>query len=148
MRSSTSQKGKNHMKKIHVVAAVIVSEGEILCMQRGSEKYDYLSYKFEFPGGKVEPGENRSDALSRELEEELGLDVDVSEDDFFMTVSHMYPDFEISMDSFVCRVSSRQFEKNVHHDHRWMKREDLRELDWAPADMPIVDNLMAEGLVI
>lgn len=134
------------MNALRVVAAIISVGDDILCMQRGKGKYDYLSYRYEFPGGKVDPGESRTAALSRELNEELGLDIAVSEADFFLTVSHDYPDFPIVLDSFVCRLNDRSFEKREHHDHRWLKREELLSLDWAPADIPIVEKIVRCGL--
>ena len=82
-------------KNIEVVAAVIIYKKKILAFQRGNAKYDYVSYKFEFPGGKVEAGEDFRVALNRELNEELGLDAKVG--DFVVTIEHDYPDFSIKM---------------------------------------------------
>ncbi|WP_269849329.1 NUDIX domain-containing protein [Methanosarcina horonobensis] len=76
-------KDGKEMKHIEVVAGIIIYEDRILCMQRDANKYDYLSYKYEFPGGKVEPGETNSQALMRELLEEMGIEIKVSENDFF-----------------------------------------------------------------
>ncbi|AKB77701.1 Mutator mutT protein (7,8-dihydro-8-oxoguanine-triphosphatase) [Methanosarcina horonobensis HB-1 = JCM 15518] len=132
------------MKHIEVVAGIIIYEDRILCMQRDANKYDYLSYKYEFPGGKVEPGETNSQALMRELLEEMGIEIKVSENDFFMTVIHQYPDFKITMHSYICRVSSSEFVRKEHINHVWLKRLDLDKLDWAPADQPIVKKLMLE----
>ena len=70
------------MKHYEVVAAVIEYEDKILCMQRGKAKFEYTSYKFEFPGGKVEAGEENHIALSRELSEEMDLNVSISEKDY------------------------------------------------------------------
>lgn len=134
------------MKKIEVVAAIIVFENEFLCMQRSINKYDYLSYKYEFPGGKVEAGERRVDALKRELREEMDMEVAVEEKDFFMTVHHEYPDFEIVMHSYVCKVNHKEFVRKEHYDHKWLVRIELPTLDWAPADLPIVSKLMSGAL--
>jgi 8-oxo-dGTP diphosphatase len=130
------------MKNIEVVAAIIIYEDRILCMQRNANKYDYLSYKYEFPGGKVEPGETNSQALMRELREEMGIEINILENTFFMTVDHQYPDFEVTMHSYICRVSSPEFIRKEHINHTWLKRQDLDKLDWAPADQPIVKKLM------
>jgi 8-oxo-dGTP diphosphatase len=136
------------MKKIEVVAAIIIFEKEILCMQRNRGKHEYLSYKYEFPGGKVEPGESRVDALKRELIEEMDIEVIVEEKDFFLTVQHQYPDFEITMHSYVCKVKNKEFIRKEHVDHKWLTQLDLLTLDWAPADIPIVDKIVGGALNI
>ena len=131
------------MKQNEVVAGIIKYRDLILCMQRPVGKYDYVSLKFEFPGGKVEPGETYVEALKRELREELEMDVEVTEDDHFMTVNCSYPDFEITMHSYLCKVKSQEFVRKEHIDHKWLRREELDTLDWAPADKPIVLKLMS-----
>ncbi|NDL68259.1 (deoxy)nucleoside triphosphate pyrophosphohydrolase [Anaerotalea alkaliphila] len=132
------------MKHMTVTAAIIVEGGEILCMQRKGSKYDYISYKYEFPGGKVEAGEAFEDALSRELEEEMDLAVSIGPNQHYMTVEHAYPDFSITMHAYFCPIDHRVFERNDHHDHVWLKPSDLLKLDWAPADLPIVRKLMED----
>ena len=128
---------------LEVVAAIIVNKDEILCMQRNSSKYEYMSYKYEFPGGKVEDGEAYPRALERELKEELDLEVHVEEKNHFLTVTHSYPDFTIRMHSYVCWVSDRSFKRKEHINHRWLKKDELDELDWAGADLPIVEKIKA-----
>ena len=130
------------MKHLEVVAAIIKYNDLILCMQRPVGKFDYVSLKFEFPGGKVEPGETNSQALMRELREEMAMKTDITEDDYFMSVTHTYPDFEITMHSFICPVDSQEFIRKEHVDHKWLPVEKLDTLDWAPADQPIVRELM------
>ena len=129
------------MKKFEVVAAIIMYEDKILCMQRNKGKYDYMSYKYEFPGGKIEPGETRAQALQRELVEEMALEVEIGDEDYYMSVEHEYPDFTITMHSFICRVQSPTFVRKEHVDHKWLTRQELMTLDWAPADVPIVKRL-------
>ena len=138
-----NKRGKE-LRHIEVVAGIIIYDDRILCMQRDAGKYDNVSYKFEFPGGKVEPGETNSQALMRELREEMDVEIDISENDYFMTVTHQYPDFEVTMHSYVCRVSSPEFIRKKHINHTWLKRSELDKLDWAPADQPIVKRLMLE----
>lgn len=136
-------KPKEHpMKQYKVVAAIIIHDNEILCMQRPASNYSYLSYKYEFPGGKIEEGETREAALSRELSEEMALAVTVKPEDFFLTVEHQYPDFFIEMHSYIVRVENKDFERLEHHHHCWLPAERLKELDWAPADIPIMEKLM------
>ena len=132
------------MKSYEVVAAIIIYQDKILCMQRNKGKYDYVSYKYEFPGGKIESGETRAEALQRELREEMALEVEVKEEDYYMSVEHTYPDFKITMHSFICQVESQAFERKEHIDHKWLTRKELMALDWAPADIPIVKRLQEE----
>jgi 8-oxo-dGTP diphosphatase len=87
------------MKHYNVVAAVVCHDGKYLCMQKGKTKFEYTSYKWEFPGGKIEPGETPQQALARELMEEMEYLVEVGEE--LVTVNHEYPDFSITMTAFV-----------------------------------------------
>lgn len=129
------------MKHLEVVAAILEYNGKILCMERGAGKYDYVSYKYEFPGGKIEPGEAKHTALERELREEMEMDVVVKEDDLYMTVHHEYPDFSITMYAFRCLLQSPTFTRRVHVDAKWLAPQELPTLDWAPADVPIMEKL-------
>jgi len=79
------------MKHIEVVAAVIIFENKILCVQRNENKFEYISKKYEFPGGKMEVGETKEETIKREISEELKIDIEVGEE--FLTVTHQYPDF-------------------------------------------------------
>ncbi|WP_293889747.1 NUDIX domain-containing protein [Flavobacterium sp.] len=88
------------MKKIEVVAAVIYHNEKILCVQRGNNKYKYIAFKYEFPGGKVEEGETNEEAIKREILEELNLNITI--DSNFITVNHDYPDFTLIMHSYIC----------------------------------------------
>lgn len=127
------------MKTIEVVAAIVVDEGEILCAQRGDNKLAYLSKKFEFPGGKLEKNETLEQALTREIEEELKASLSIER--FFMSVEHSYPDFKIIMHSFICSTPSRDFTLTEHLQTLWLKASQLETLDWASADIPIVEQL-------
>jgi 8-oxo-dGTP diphosphatase len=131
------------MKKVEVVAGVIFWGNQILCVQRPKNKLQYISEKFEFPGGKIELGETKEDALHRELLEELNLLTKINS--FFMTVVHEYPDFELTMHSFICEVDSKELKLNEHIDKKWLKINELNTLDWAAADIPIVEKLLSNG---
>jgi 8-oxo-dGTP diphosphatase len=131
------------MKKIEVVAGVIFCKDEILCVQRKKNKLHYISEKFEFPGGKIEPGESKEEALHRELLEELNLSIKIKS--FFMTVAHEYPDFELIMHTYICEVESKELTLNEHIDKKWLKVNELNQLDWAGADIPIVEKLVSNG---
>ena len=128
------------MKKIEVVAGVIFWEDQVLCVQRPQNKLHYISEKFEFPGGKIEDGETKEEALHRELLEELNLSTKIKS--FFLTVIHEYPDFELTMHSFICEVDSKELTLHEHIDQKWLYINELTALDWAAADIPIVDKLV------
>ena len=134
------------MKRIEVVAAIIINNSKILCMQRGKSEQRYISYKYELPGGKIESGETKTGALKREIYEEMNISVEVADEDLFMTVDHTYPDFALTMHSYICHVDSQDFVRKEHVNHKWVKPEDLNTLDWAEADFPIVKKLMELNL--
>lgn len=131
------------MKKIKVVAGVIFFEDMILCVQRPKNKLHYISEKFEFPGGKIENGETDEEALHRELLEELNLSTKIKS--YFLTVVHKYPDFELTMYSFICQVDSKEVTLHEHIDQKWLKINELTALNWAAADIPIVEKLVSNG---
>ena len=131
------------MKKVEVVAGIICCNNQILCVQRPTHKLNYISEKFEFPGGKIEVGETQKEALKRELQEELNISTDIKS--LFLTVVHEYPDFELTMHSFVCEVKSKELTLNEHISQEWLTLKELKKLDWAAADIPIVDKLISNG---
>ena len=110
-------------------------------MQRNKGKFDYVSYKYEFPGGKVEEGEENHTALERELREEMDMHITIAENDYFMTIHHTYPDFAITMHCYLCKLAHPKFVMKEHVDAKWMLPEEMHTLDWAPADWPIVKKL-------
>ena len=130
------------MKKIDVVAAIIQCGEETLCVQRGPAKLDYISKKYEFPGGKIEIGETKESAIIREIKEELHIDI--LEPKFFNTVLHQYPDFHITMHTFICPVKSKEITLTEHIDEKWLRIDELHKLDWAEADIPIVEKLQSK----
>lgn len=131
------------MKKIEVVAGIIFFGDQILCVQRPKNKYPYISEKFEFPGGKIEKGETKEEALKRELSEELNLTINIKS--LYLTVNHRYPDFEITMDSFICEVKTKELTLNEHIDKKWLTPRELEKLNWAAADIAIVNKLVSNG---
>jgi len=131
------------MKRIEVVAGIVENKGRFLCVQRGASKYAYISEKWEFPGGKVESLESPKEALIRELHEELRLDVEVGP--LFLRVEHEYPDFVIGMDAYLCTARNPEgLELSEHLDFAWLEKSEISVLDWAAADVPIVDYLRLE----
>ncbi|WP_432222138.1 (deoxy)nucleoside triphosphate pyrophosphohydrolase [Flavobacterium sp. TMP13] len=131
------------MKKVEVVAAIIYCENKILCVQRPQNKLNYISEKFEFPGGKIEQGETKIEALKRELLEELNITTDIKS--LFLTVVHEYPDFELTMHSYICQVETQKLTLNEHIAQEWLTLHELKKLDWAAADIPIVNKLIMNG---
>ena len=133
-----SNKKEKFMKQITTVAGVIKNEkGEILCTLRDQGKYDYVSFKWEFPGGKIEEGETNEQTLTRELHEELDIDVEI--ENFFYQVEHDYPDFHLSMAVYECKLISKEMKMNVHKGLKWLAPKDMMTLDWAAADVPVAE---------
>ncbi len=124
------------MKRIEVVAAVISRDGKYFATQRGYG--DFKDY-WEFPGGKMEPGESREQALRREIMEEL--DTEIRVEDFLMTVDYDYPAFHLTMHCFLCTVVSGRLELKEHESAMWLVPQDLRTVNWLPADEAVVEKL-------
>ncbi|MCQ2401327.1 MAG: (deoxy)nucleoside triphosphate pyrophosphohydrolase [Lachnospiraceae bacterium] len=124
------------MKTVHVVAAVIRDGDQIFATARG-----YGDYKggWEFPGGKVEPGETSAQALVREIREELTAEIEVEE--FIRTLEYDYPAFHLSMDCFWCRVVSGELKLLEAQDARWLKKEELYSVNWLPADVELIPQI-------
>ena len=127
------------MKTIRVVAAVIRKEDRIFATQRG-----YGEYKdgWEFPGGKIEPGETPEEALVREIREELDTEIEVGE--LIDTVEYDYPAFHLSMDCFWCRIRSGHLTLLEAEDSRWLTRDELYSVDWLPADLGLIRKISNE----
>jgi len=120
---------------VHVVCAVIQDgAGRVLACQRGAAQSH--AGKWEFPGGKVEAGELESEALKREIVEELGCEIEVGV--ALSPVLHRYPDFTIRLQPFLCRLcDGQQPQAQEHAELRWVALTDCGQLDWAEADVPI-----------
>ncbi len=123
------------IKHITVVAAVIEKQDKFLCVQRGLSTLDYISYKWEFPGGKIEQSETEEEALQREIKEELEMEIVVGKK--VGTITHQYPDFLLTMHAFHC-ISKQEPTLTEHIAYRWLYARELENLDWAAADVPMV----------
>ena len=126
----------NERKHIVVVAAIIVRDGRIFATQRG-----YGDWKdwWEFPGGKVEPGESPEDALKREIREELATEIEV--DELLTTVEYDYPKFHLTMHCYLCTIISGDLSLLEHEDARWLALDELDCVKWLPADKDVIEKL-------
>jgi len=127
------------MKKLEVVAAIIWKNDKILSTQRGDSKYEYIKYRYEFPGGKIEPNETHGETLKRELKEELDIEVNIN--GFLTAVSYSYPDFKIKMHVYECKMISDTIAINEHVSYKWCEVNELDSLKWLDADIQIIDFL-------
>lgn len=126
------------MKTIKVVAAVICDSLEIKQQVYATERgYGEFEGGWEFPGGKVEPGESNDIALIREIQEEL--DVDIIVGDLITTVEYDYPTFHLSMDCYWAEVKSGDLTLKEANAAKWLTKDQLDSVDWLPADIELVD---------
>lgn len=131
-------------KEVHVVGAVIYDNGKILCAQRGPTKT--LPYKWEFPGGKIEPGELPQEALQREIYEEMDCLIDV--EDAIESVIYEYDFAIVHLTTYLCKLRKGSPSLKEHNALKWLYPHELATLDWAPADIPTVEKLEKENLPI
>lgn len=124
------------MKTVRVVAAVIRSDDKIFATARG-----YGDYKgqWEFPGGKIEPGESPQQALFREIREELDTNIEIGE--LIGTVEYDYPTFHLSMDCFWCTVVDGKLILKEAQEARWLSKGEIYSVQWLPSDITIVDKI-------
>ena len=126
------------MDKIRVVAGILTSEGRVLAAQRGAGMRH--PGKWEFPGGKVEAGEDDSTALIRELEEELSITVEVER--LLMEHTHSYPDQTICLVGLMGRIVGGEPKAIEHACVKWVTTSELSNLDWSDADRPLVQAIL------
>ena len=124
------------MKTIEVTAAIIIKDGKVFATQRG-----YGDWKgwWEFPGGKMEPGETPQEALRREILEELDAEIEIGE--LLDTVEWDYPAFHLTMHCFLCTLISESMHLNEHEDAAWLSAETLYSVKWLPADEGLIPQI-------
>ena len=129
-------KGYLIMKKIEVVAAILHRDGAYFATQRGYGEFEGL---WEFPGGKIEPGESREVALRREIQEELGVNVTI--ENLLCMTEYDYPSFHLTMHCYLCSVTSGEIELREHKSASWLTAETLDSVEWLPADKDVISRL-------
>lgn len=130
---------REHM--IRVTAAVIERDGRILIAKRPAG--DRLAGLWEFPGGKIEEGEDPRVCLARELHEEFGITAEIGE--FLVSHVHRYPHVEIELLSYRARHVAGDFDLRDHDEVRWVLPEEMDEYSFAPADLPTVELLQCRA---
>ena len=128
--------GSEEVKQIEVVAAIICKGDKIFATQRG---YGDFKDWWEFPGGKMEAGETPEEALMREIREELSTDISV--DEFLCTVEHDYPNFHLTMHSYLCSLMTEALHLNEHEAAKWLAKDELDSVKWLPADLEVIKAL-------
>ncbi|MFT4147768.1 MAG: (deoxy)nucleoside triphosphate pyrophosphohydrolase [Micrococcaceae bacterium] len=123
------------MKTIKVVAAVIHQNGKVLATQRG---YGDFVGGWEFPGGKIEQNEKPTEALTREIKEELNVDLKVGK--HIITVNYDYPKFHLEMACYLCTLEG-EIKLLEHQDSKWVDKATIDNLEWLPADLPVVEKI-------
>lgn len=129
-------KEKMALKTVRVVAALILNQDKVLATQRG---YGEFKDGWEFPGGKIEPGETPEQAIKREIREELATDIRVEQP--LTTVEYDYPTFHFSMECFICKVEKGDLTLLEHEAKKWLSFDELDDVDWLPADLLVVTAL-------
>lgn len=133
------------MKKVHVCGAVIRNDSnQILCALRSPTMS--LPNMWEFPGGKIEHGEDPKDALIREIKEELGCTIEVF--DQIADVEYTYPQLIVHLMTYEAKITNGYPTAKEHAKIEWIPLNDLRSLNWAPADLPTVDKLLSRPISI
>ena len=129
------------MKQIEVVAAIICKGDKVFATQRG---YGEFKDWWEFPGGKMEPGETPEQALVREIREELSAEISV--DRFLCTVDYDYPAFHLTMHCYYCHLIDDALHLNEHEAARWLGMDELDSVSWLPADVMVVNEMKKERI--
>jgi 8-oxo-dGTP diphosphatase len=128
-------------RHLHVACAIIIQKEKVLAARRSESMT--LPLKWEFPGGKIEAGETPADCLKRELMEELGITVSIGVP--LPPATHNYDDFTVTLYPFICRMTSGAITLHEHQEVTWIEPRQILNLDWAAADLPIINSFLAAG---
>ena len=138
---------EDELQRIYVVAAIFVGESaedptakQILACQRGYGKWQGW---WEFPGGKIEPGETDQEALRREILEEMETEIDILR--YYDTINYRYDDFLMTLHLYLCHMRGGSFVLHDHSEARWLSHERLSEVRWLPADIELVHRWQTKG---
>jgi len=126
-------------KRLNVAAAVVMADGKYLCMQRTRSELSYITEHWEFPGGKIENGEDPKHTLEREIKEEMDWNIKVGR--CLGTVEHEYPDFSITLTAYECAPVEGDSKLLEHLDSRWLTKDELPQLNWTEADRKLLSLL-------
>ena len=122
------------MKTVHVAAAIIEKDHQILIAKRLNGTHKYL---WEFPGGKIEENESSKQALIREIKEELNADIEIKS--YLTTISYTYPDFHLLMDVYICELAGNTMTLHDHSQIQWIN-PNTQNIDWVPADILVIQQ--------
>jgi len=123
-----------------VTAAAMVRNGKVLIAQR--EAGSHMEYRWEFPGGKLEPDETPEECIIREIKEELDMDIEVI--DIYKVVKFEYKEKDILLLCYLCRILRGEGKSLECNDFKWVTRDELKGFNFVPADLPIVEKLMMD----
>ena len=126
---------------INVVAGILRDKEKVLIAQRGKGKHQ--EYKWEFPGGKIEENESDEDALKREFQEELDIDINV--DNFLCEVVYKYPQMEAKIRSYFISTNDKDIKNLEHESMQWVSIQELKKYDLVAADILMVDKILEQS---
>jgi 8-oxo-dGTP diphosphatase len=130
----------SNMKHLHVTCAVIEQDGFVLAAQRSAIMSQPL--KWEFPGGKIDLSETPEECLIREIHEEMGIRIRVGES--LPSSTHQYPSLTVTLYPFICSIESGEIVLHEHSDMSWLLPSELHILDWAEADLPVIETYLSK----
>lgn len=137
----SSQSTIDSIKHLHVTCAIIERNGRVLAAQRNFTMS--LPNKWEFPGGKLDNGESLQECLRRELAEEMGICLSVKR--ALPPYTHHYPTFTVTLYPFICSIEAGDIVLHEHAAIVWLPPDDLHTLDWADADLPVLNNYLSDN---